>query len=377
MATNGRHHHAPRSRPRRVALATAALCWLSACATAARAPETETEQIVGWRVTAAEHIGLWYHGLAYTHAAVAPAETTVLARFAPGYVERIVALKRQQGVYPTPLDERAAEFGRIFSSDDTYLRLEFLPLFFRSGEALQSGIDLWNRAGGNPYSAGSPEAAQLIAFLSQLFPRPAERQTVVTWVGLLQEESSAFYHAYWNSNAAQFTATAAAVQREWDALAPALKQYLAYIAFQNGELFLTPALGAEGRTVTQGTAVPRVAVLMPPANRPADAIWGFIHELLYPIVGDVVREQIAPARIRELGEERLASLSAIRGGAILLQETAPNRVDEYRRFFLEAVGRTAPTSSAELATAFENAFPLPPELLRGLQQAVATARAGI
>jgi hypothetical protein len=123
--------------------------------------------------------------------------------------------------------------------------------------------------------------------------------------------------------------------------------------------------------------VPRVAVLAPPANHPAYAIWGFVHEILYPLVGDVIREQVSPARIRELGEARLNSLAAIRGGAILLQRTAPRRVDDYRRFFLEAAGHTAPANSAGLDTAFENAFPLPAEVIRGLEQAIDNALAGI
>lgn len=386
MLTNTRQQHALRPQPPTATHPTRALlaalapilgALLTACATTARLPEMQPEAVTGWHARTAEHIGLWYHGLAYAHAAVAPAETTVLPRFEPGYVEQIVALKRREGVYPTPLDRRAAEFGRTFQSSDVYDRLEFLPLFFRNGEALAAAIDLWNRAGGNPAAAGSAEGAQVIAFLSQLFPRPAERQTVVAWVGLLAEEDSAFYRRYWADQAETLATTVTAVQREWDALAPALSQYLAYIGFRNGELFLTPALGPEGRTVTSGVAVPRVAVLAPPANHPAYAVWGFVHELLYPLVGEVVREQVSPARIRELGEARLNSLAAIRGGALLLQQTAPRRVDDYRRFFLEGAGHRVPTTAAELGTAFENAFPLPPELVRGLEQAIANALAGI
>jgi hypothetical protein len=368
---------AARTALTRTALALVALTGLAACAPTTQAPEMAPEAVTGWHVRTAEYIGLWYHGLAYAYAAVAPAETTVLPRFEPGYVERIVALKRREGVYPTPLDSRAPEFGRTFQSDDVYDRLEFLPLFFRNGEALRAGVDLWDRAGGNPAAAGSAEAAQVIAFLSRLFPRPAERQTVISWVELLAEEDSVFYRSHWAGQADLLANTAAAVQREWNALAPDLNTYLAYIDFRNGEIFLTPALGPEGRTVTSGVAVPRVAVLAPPANHPAYAIWGFVHEILYPLVGDVIREQVSPARIRELGEARLNSLAAIRGGAILLQRTAPRRVDDYRRFFLEAAGHTAPANSAGLDTAFENAFPLPAEVIRGLEQAIDNALAGI
>lgn len=349
---------------------------LAACATAPPAAEEEAP-LTGWRVRAAEHIALWYHGLAYALTSGAPQDTNVLPRFAPGYVNAIQDAKRRAGVYPTPLDERAAEFGRTFRGSDTYNALQFLPLYFRDAEALFSGIDLWNRAGGNPYAAGSAEAAQVIAFLSQLFPRPAERQAVVEWVSLLREEDRLFYANYWAGRSAAHDTIAAEVQRAWDSLAPALSQYLEYIRFRRGELFLAPAIGPEGRSVTSGTATPRSAILEPTAGNPGPAIWSFVHELLYPLVGDVIREHIAPARLRELGEDRIMALAALRGGAILLQRTAPTRVDAYRRFNLEATGRAAPTTGAQLETAFNNAFPIPPELQSGLEKAITTALAGI
>ncbi len=363
-------------RPYPGILALLIVAALTACGGQPRVEEPEPETLIGWRVLTAEHIALWYHGLAYARSSGAPLETTVLPRFAPGYVERIVAIKRREGKYPTPLDERAAEFGRIFRGSDVYQGLEFLPLYFRDAEALYSGIDLWNRAGGNPYNAGSAAAAQVVAFLAQLFPRPAERQAVVEWVALLREEDRAFHDAYWASRADELATAVASVQREWDEIAPAFREYLEYIRFRRGELILVPALGAEGRTVAQGT-VPRVAVLEPPAERPEDAVWSFVHELLYPLVGDVIRENVAPARIRELGEERLASLAAVRGGAILLQRAAPGRLDDYRRFFLEAAGHTTRLTNAELERAFNAAFPLEPALLRGLETTIELAFAGI
>jgi hypothetical protein len=349
---------------------------LCSCAPTGRVQEPEPEPLTGWRVTAPEYIALWYHGLAYLSTDTRT-DSIVIPRFAPGYVDRIVALKRREGVYPTPLDERAPEFSRIFRSDAVYEGLQFLPLYFRDAEALYSGIDLWNRVGGNPPGAGSPEAAQVVGFLSQLFPRPTERQMVVEWVRLIQEEDSAFYRAYWAGQAATLDSRAAAVQREWDSIRPALAQYLEYTRSTRGELYLTPALDAEGRTVLGQTGVPRVAVLEPEAVEPAHAIWVLIHELLYPLVGDVIRENVAPVQIRELGEERLSSIAAVRGGAILLSRTAPRRVDDYQRFYLAAAGHTPPPTSGALETAFDTAFPLSPQLVKGLETAIDNALAGI
>jgi hypothetical protein len=120
-----------------------------------------------------------------------------------------------------------------------------------------------------------------------------------------------------------------------------------------------------------------VAVLEPPAGEPEEAVWSLVHELLYPLVAEVIRENVAPARIRELGEERLSSITAVRGGAVLLQRTAPRRVDDYRRFFLEASGHPTTSAGAALDSAFNAVFPLSPELVRGLDQAIDRALAGI
>jgi hypothetical protein len=291
-------------------------------------------------------------------------------------VDSITAVERRQGVYPTPLDRRAEEFARTFRSDEAYNNLQFVPLYFRSGEAMFSAIELWNRAGGDPRRASSLQAAQLIAFLSSLFPRPEHRRAVTEWAALVQEEDRLFYRAYWDSQAPALAPRVAAVQQAWDSLAPSLRNYLEYVRLRRGELFLVPALGAEGRLVTTELEVPRSAVLLPPAARPDDAVLAFVHELLYPLVGEAIKENVAPARIRELGALRLAALSALRGGAMLLERVAPARVDSYRRFYLEASGR-APAPGESLEAAFAAAFPLPPELETGLRTAVNTALAGI
>lgn len=347
----------------------------SYCATSSPMVE-DLEPLTSWQFRSAEHVALWYHGLAYVFGSGPGVDTTVLPHFEPSYLREIEGAKRSAGVYPTPLDERAPEFRRIFQGSDTYRALQFLPLYFRGRDALFSGIDAWNRAGGNPYAAGSAEAAQLIAFLSQLFPRAEERQAVVEWTRLIREESRIFHSSYWAGRSALRDSIAAELQHAWDGLAPALGTYLEYIRARGGELFLAPALGAEGRSAWSGVAVPRVAIREPPGQRPEEALWGFTLELLYPIVGDVIREHVAPARLRELGEDRVGTLAALHGGAILLERTTPDRIDEYRRYFLEAAGKPA-GAERPLDVAFDEAFPIPRELRRGLENAITAALAGI
>lgn len=337
-------------------------------------PEPEPERVVGWQVGAREHIGLWYHGLATV--LTPEGDDEVLPRYDPAYRDSIVAIKRRMGVYPTPLDQRAAEFGRTF--EESYEGLEFVPLYFGSTEALFSAIEIWEQSRGDPRRAGSAQAARIVQFFSSLFPRPAQRAAVTEWARLLREEHQIFYQAYWQDRQPMLQARIQAVQAEWDELAPALRDYLDYIQLENGHLFLVPALSVEGRLVTQGLRVPRAAVLEPPANRPELAALGFVHEIVYPVAREAVRDYLAPARIRELGEERVLALAAVRGGAMLLQEVAPQRVEAYQSLYLDAAGRPPAANGADdLDAAFRRAFPLPNGLEEGLRTAIERALAGI
>lgn len=350
---------------------------LGACAPGAAIDEPAPEPPVGWRAGTAEHIALWYHGLAQALAPLQDPDTVVVPHFAADYVDDIVAVKQRRGVYPTALDQRAEEFGRTFNRDQAYRGLEFLPLYFRSAQALFSGIELWASVGGDPRRASTVEAARIVAFLTQLFPRAEHRRVLAEWVGVLREEADTFYTAYWQEEEPELQANASAVQREWEALAPALDIYLEYLQIPNGEIFLVPALGVEGRIVTSRVAVPRAAIMAPPSGRPDLAVLSFVHELLYPLVGEAINEFLAPATIRELGEDRLSTQAAVRGGAMLLQEAAPDRVAAYQRLFLEAAGVRAPAAAESLDSAFEAAFPLPADLERGLAEFVRQALAGI
>jgi hypothetical protein len=362
-------------RLRRPPLRALLLALLAAgCGVRGVGPEGEPAQprrLTEWRVGIAEHLGLWYHGLAYV--GVGAAEDTVLPIYRPGYVDSIAAAKRRMGIGSTPLEQRASEFRERFRDGEAYRGLQFLPLYFRDADALFSGIRLWAQAGGDPRRVGSDQAARVVAVLSTLFPRAAQRQAVAEWASVLEEETRSFYHAYWEGEAPRLQQAAAAVEQEWRALAPALANYLDYMRLRGGELFLVPALGAEGRTVTRGVANPRVAVLAPPPGAPETAVWSFVHELLYPLVGDVIREYLAPVRIRELGESKLATRAAVRGGAILLARAAPDRVASYRRFFLEQKG----IAGADDEAAFARAFPLPEELERGLTETLERALVGL
>jgi hypothetical protein len=120
---------------------------------------------------------------------------------------------------------------------------------------------------------------------------------------------------------------------------------------------------------------PRFAVGAP--SRGEEVTFEVLHEVLYTLAGDVIKDNLAPAQIRETGEDVLTSRVAVRGAALLLARAAPARVPAFERFYLAQVRRTAPASNSALQAAFEQAFPLPDSLVRGLEKEIQSAFQGI
>lgn len=328
---------------------------------------------VRWTVANRPDLDLWYHGLAYTGLDA----STGIPLYQPDYVERVVAAKRAAGVYPTPLDRRADEFARQFRTNANFSRLQFLPLYFPSGDALSAAIRAWAQVEGDPRRVQDPGLAQAVAFLSQQFPSANERRVVAAWAQLLEEERRAFYERYHAQRMSEHAGVSSAVQAQWDQLAPRLQPYLDYMMLNSGELILSFPLGSEGRTLDLGRRQNRVAVGMPAAGEPADAIWAFIHELAYPLVNPVIQDNLAPAQRREIDEQLLSRRAAIRAGAILLDRVAPESAAEYRAAYLRSAGTAVPASAQERERALARAYPLPDPLPGALADAVERTLGGI
>jgi hypothetical protein len=312
-----------------------------------------------------EHVALWYHGLAIARASVADeVGATVLPYFRPGYPETIVAAKEDAGVGATSLDERAAEFGQAFLAP-AYDALQFLPLYFPDSPALFGSIRLWDQAGGNPRNVQAQGAAQVINFLSGLFPDTAQRRVVVQWAALLEEEARVFFRNHFERQFLRERQLARDVQASWQAVAPRLQPYLVSVNLHGGEAYLVPALGPEGRIVPRGAGDPRVALMSPPADAPAEGVLSFVHEIMYMLVTSLVEEH---PQAEETGQRVLGALAAVRAGPLLLDEAVPELAEEYRRYHLRAAGRATPAVGIEAA--FNEAFPLPGDLEQALRTAI-------
>lgn len=328
---------------------------------------------VRWTVATYPEFDLWYHGLAYTGFGA----TGDVPIYRPEYVREIVAAKRALGAHPTVLDERAEEFGRLFAADERFAALQFLPLYFANGEEFFGALRAWVQAGGDPGRAGSQRAAQMVGFLSRQLPTQAERQTVARWLDVLAEEDLAFFDRYRAGRQAELASLAARVQGVWEGIAPSVQPVLDYLILNEGEMVLSLPLGSEGRTIDLGRQDNRVAVGVPDPDRPADAVWAFLHELMYPYVRTVIEDQVSPAERRSIGEEVLARRAAVRAGAALLARAAPESVADYQAAYLRWAGTTPPASPMQRGPAFEREYPVPAGLAEALAEGLESILRGI
>jgi hypothetical protein len=332
-----------------------------------RGPQTLASGEVRWTVVTRPTMDLWYHGLAYTGFLGQAAELPI---HAPGYVAQMVAAKQAAGVHPTVLDRRAEEFRSAFEAGPRYSALHFLPLYFPTDEFFFGALRAWVQAGGDARRVSDPALASAVAFLSQQFPTEGERRTLASWLEVLTEEGRVFYSAHRQQRAAQLASVAPAVQAEWESLVPQLRPVLDYLLLNQGELILSHPLGPEGRTLDLGNRFHRIAVLMPDAGRPADAVWAFLHELLYPFVNGVIADQLSPAQIRDTNQQLLSRRAAIRAASAVLARVAPQAVQPYREAHLRWAGVPVPAGAAERERAFIRAYPLPDQLPAALDEGI-------
>lgn len=328
---------------------------------------------VRWTVAAHPHIDLWYHGLALTGFGEAP----VLPIYQPDYPAQVQAAKRGAGITATPLDQQAADLARRFAAEPRYTALQFLPLYFPTGEMLFTAIRAWGQVEGDPRRVQDPTLAQMVAFLAQQFPTAEQRRVVGGWVELLEEEQRLFFGRYRAERMQDLGGVQSAVQARWDPLADRLRPLLDYLILNQGELTLSFPLGPEGRTLNQGRQNNRVAVGIPDPADPSSVVWAFLHELMYPLVAPVVQDQLSPAQRREVDEQRLTIAAAVRAGAIVLDRLSPEDAPAYRAAYLRWVGAAVPAAAAQRDAAMARAFPIPDPLPRAIADAVDVALQGI
>ncbi len=324
-----------------------------------------------WPVRTREHLDLWLH----SYALIVP-DTTGLPLFQRGYRGQIMTLRRQRGV-STQLDvNRAALLARVEMNPSIGTNGQFLPLYFQSWEQMRQTIEIFVRAGGNPGMTSDVTLRTYFAILAQAFPAGADREWLRLFTASADDESRRFYHDYWTAELRARAGVIAHVdslwQRQWR---PALQRYLNNTQQQNGELYLSLPLGGEGRTVHFGKQENAVAVPLPGSRDDSDVVlYVMAHEMAGAVASGAVDDNTTPAERRSDLTSRFEQAAAIRAGALLLERTVPNVVPGYMRYYLQQVGRAAPTDPR---AAFTAAFALPDAMRDAITRQIEVILGGI
>ncbi len=308
----------------------------------------------GWRFTAAPHADLWFHGLA----------TVGLRGFAPmplydaAYEARMRAAKAERGLYPTALDTLAARFREAFEQDSVFEVLHFVPLYFPTSAPLEMLAALQTVAEGRrAMGFGDRMLASVLRSRSQ-------QRELGTFVRSLTEEWQGFYRTHWAQNETARVRTVAASQQFWDRhLAVPLAAFLAQQGLEYGTAYVSGPLGPEGRIFQRDPADPfDNVVAVQASDDPSAPAFALLRELCYPTVSRLVEQLMIGGRDRVYAE-RVSSRGAVRCGAALLEQHAPELLPAYRAMFLAHVGE-----SGESVGRFIRVFSIPDGLWREIQR---------
>lgn len=312
-----------------------------------------------WTLVDAPQVDLWFHGLAV----VGFRGFGPLPLYDPGYGVRIRRAKDSLGVFPTALDRQAERFRAAFEEDSSFEVLHFVPLYFAAadrGAMLEALRTVARQRSGIPALA-DPHTRFGAAAVAAVLQTPEQRRMLGEFADALDREWREFYAADWAKLWKERSARVAELQREWDArFAPSLADYLRALRLDRGIIFLSPALGADGR-IFEGDPTDRtdnlVAVRFPGSGDASDVpLYAAVRELCYPAVRQALAGE--PASASRVAAERRSSDAAMRCGALLLSARAPALLPGYRHAF----------ASDTLTATFEAAYPLDPGLASALER---------
>lgn len=347
---------------------------LGAAACSSATPGTTTTSGGGaattqvWPVLTRIHIDLWLHGYA-----MLLRDTATVPVFRPGYRQRIQDEKSRRGI-TTQLDANRERLQARLAVSPALVNGQFAPMYFASFDQMRQIIDLFMRAQGDPRAASDRTMALYFAVLAQSFPTAADRDWLRVFTESLEDERRLFYQQYWTSQNGSHTVIVRAADSLWQTTyRNKLQTFLNRTQQENGELILALTLGGEGRTVNFSARQNAVAVTMPEQD-PREAIYVFAHEVVSGIVSTAVSDNVTPTEQRSGVGNRYVTTGTVRGGAMLLQQVAPELVQGYTRYYLSQAGAS---TSGDIAARLAATFPLPDVIRSAIERQLQVVLGGI
>jgi hypothetical protein len=251
-------------------------------------------------------------------------------------------------------------------------------MYFPSVDVMRAAIDSYVGTNADPRAASTPEQQAAYTVLASYFPTPADRAWLSLFASSLWDEQAKYYHSYWMQRQRAQGNVIDSVAAMWQHLMrPRIQRFLNNTQQANGDILLSLPLGGEGRFLNTSGGSKHYALAVPFPSRPSDAaqpLYVIAHEVIAPIVGNVVSDNISPAQERQGVGDQLRTVGAVRGGLILLEQLVPELADGYARYYLTAAGVT-PTSAPR--TQLASIFPIPDAIRDGIIAQIKMVQGGI
>lgn len=323
-----------------------------------------------WPVKTREHVDLWLHGFALLQE-----DTTFVPFFRRGYGTDMTVMKNRANVV-TQLDANRDRLRARLTANPQLINAQFVPLSFPSWNELNAVVDLFVRANGDPRAASSQAQASAIAFLAAYFQTGPDREWLRLFVQSLNDESSKFYHSYWLQQQRERSNVLEYVDTLWQrTYRPRMQAFLNNTQQAQGTILLSLPLDGEGRSLTNGKQSNIITVAFPERpNDAVEAIYVFAHEAMGSLATTAVTDNITPEQRRTGLGERYQSAAAVRGGALLIQRTAPEVLDGYMRYYLRSVNRSA---GSNVQATFTSTFAIPDTIRDALVRQLDVVLGGI
>jgi hypothetical protein len=302
-------------------------------------------------------------------ATVAMPNVSALPMYDPEYLRAVTGAKQSHGVYPTNLDEEAADLRRDFSENPAFESMHFVPAYFPNATPEQMLDALLRVADGGDAGGESAEVAFGIDAVRRIFRSRDERKTLRKFVELLSAEWSTFHASFWNDRHTATMESVAQAQAVVDDLVRSpLAASLARWREQSGAVFLSTPVGAEGRIFLGDPMNPadNVVIVRLPENSPTGALTAALslpRELCFPQITTAV-QALRIGQFDPYQAEQASGRGAVLCGARLIDRHLPRYSQVYRDAFME----TAPGMTAQ---EFAAAYTVDPRLDTRITELVA------
>jgi hypothetical protein len=326
-----------------------------------------------WPVRVREHVDLWLHGFAMMQR-----DSAQVPFFERGYAERYQALKNSANIL-TVLETERERLEPALATNPAMINAQFLPLYFATWDDMARSIDLALEVEGDARRVPDEVMSRAVRVVAAYFPTAADREWLRIYMRGLRDERDRFWLSWWTRRQQELAPVMARVDSLWqNDYRPKLQGFLNNTQQPNGDFLLSLPLDGEGRTLgsTSGIRVNAITVGFPASEASAlEAIYVFAHEAVATVTTVAVEDNITPTERRQGLAAQLSGSALVRGGAMLLERTAPELADGYARYYLEAAGLPVPERNAQAALAA--AFPLPQAVAEALARQIDLVLRGI